>query len=114
LSSKHYAYIWMDGINFNVRLDDELSCILVIIGATRNGTKELLAVQDGFRESKLAWQEILLDLKAWGLRNCQHWPSETERLVFGLCPLKSSRSLATNAAGCTRPLERQRRPVNLL
>jgi transposase-like protein len=67
LSNKHYVYIWADGIHFNVRLDDERSCVLVIIGATKEGTKELLAVQDGYRESKLGWQEILRDLKARGL-----------------------------------------------
>lgn len=67
LSDKHYVYIWVDGIHFNVRLDDERSCVLVIMGATKDGTKELLAVQDGYRESKLAWQEILRDLKARGL-----------------------------------------------
>lgn len=67
LSEKHYVYIWVDGIHFNVRLDDERSCVLVIIGATKDGTKELLAVQDGYRESKLAWQEILRDLKGRGL-----------------------------------------------
>jgi len=67
LSNKHYVYIWVDGIHFNVRLDDERSCVLVIMGATKDGTKELLAVQDGYRESKLAWQEILRDLKTRGL-----------------------------------------------
>lgn len=67
LSDKHYVYIWVDGIHFNVRLDDERSCVLVIMGATKDGTKELLAVQDGYRESKLAWQEILRDLKVRGL-----------------------------------------------
>jgi transposase-like protein len=67
LSEKHYVCIWVDGIHFNVRLDDARSCVLVIIGATKDGTKELLAVQDGYRESKLAWQEILRDLKARGL-----------------------------------------------
>jgi len=67
LSDKHYAYIWVDGIHFNVRLDDERSCILVIIGATQDGKKELLAVHDGYRESKVSWREILRDLKARGL-----------------------------------------------
>ena len=68
LSDKHYVYIWVDGIHFNVRLDDERSCVLVIIGATKDGEKELLAVSDGYRESKLAWQEILRDLKTRGLK----------------------------------------------
>ncbi|MGM0365809.1 MAG: hypothetical protein ACQEP5_04675 [Actinomycetota bacterium] len=49
----------MDGINFNVRLDDERSCILIIMAADRHGNKELLAAQDGYRESKIAWAEIL-------------------------------------------------------
>jgi transposase-like protein len=67
LDGKRYVYIWVDGIHFNVRLDDERSCILVIIGATREGQKELLAVHDGYRESKLSWQEVLRDLKSRGL-----------------------------------------------
>lgn len=67
LSEKHYVYIWVDGIYFNVRLDDERSCILVMIGATADGKKELIAVYDGYRESKLSWQEVLRDLKARGL-----------------------------------------------
>lgn len=69
LSEKHYVYLWVDGIHFNVRLDDERSCILVVIGATQDGRKELLAVQDGYRESKLSWSEILHELKARGLKN---------------------------------------------
>ena len=68
LSGNRYVYIWVDGIYFNVRLDDERSCILVMIGATADGKKELIAVYDGYRESKLSWQEILRDLKARGLR----------------------------------------------
>ena len=67
LSGKKYAYFWVDGIYFNVRLDDERSCILVIMAADENGNKELLAVSDGFRESKTSWKEILLDLKGRGL-----------------------------------------------
>lgn len=68
LSQKYYAYIWVDGIHFNVRLDDERSCILVVIGATKDGKKELLAVDDGYRESKLSWQEVLRGLKSRGLK----------------------------------------------
>jgi putative transposase len=67
LSSKHYAYIWADGIYFNVRLTDERPCLLVIMGATTEGKKELLAIHDGIRESKLSWQEVLQDLKRRGL-----------------------------------------------
>jgi len=67
LRGKRYVYVWADGINFNVRLDDERTCILVLMGATADGTKELLAVHDGYRESKLSWVELLRDLKARGL-----------------------------------------------
>jgi len=67
LSHKHYVYFWVDGVYFNVRLEDEKSCILVIMGADKNGNKELVAVCDGFRESKLSWREMLLDLKQRGL-----------------------------------------------
>jgi len=60
---KHYVYFWVDGIHFNVRLDDDKCCILVIIGADKDGNKELIAVSDGHRESKIAWKELLLDLR---------------------------------------------------
>lgn len=69
LSDKHYVYVWADGIYFNVRLDDERACILVLMGATKDGEKELLAVNDGYRESKLSWQEMLQDLKNRGLKS---------------------------------------------
>jgi len=67
LSGKEYVYIWADGIYFNVRLTADRPCILVIIGATADGDKELIAVHDGERESKLSWTEILEDLKRRGL-----------------------------------------------
>jgi len=67
LSHKNYVYFWVDGIYFNVRLDDARSCILVIMGADKHGNKELVAVCDGYRESKIAWKEMLLDLKQRGL-----------------------------------------------
>jgi len=67
LSETRYVYWWVDGIYFNVRLDDERQCILVIIGAKADGTKELIAVEDGFRESKESWQSIIRELKRRGL-----------------------------------------------
>jgi putative transposase len=67
LSGKKYVYWWADGIYFNVRLDDERTCILVIIGATAEGKKELLAIEEGYRESEISWKNILLDLKKRGL-----------------------------------------------
>ena len=67
LSGKNYVYFWVDGVYFNVRLEDDRSCILVIMAADKYGNKELLAVSDGYRESKLSWREMLLDLKQRGL-----------------------------------------------
>jgi putative transposase len=67
LSAKRYVYWWADGIYFNVRLDDDRTCVLVLIGATEDGTKELLAVVDGFRESKDSWGDLLRELKSRGL-----------------------------------------------
>ncbi len=68
LSDKRYVYFWADGIYFNVRLEKDRPCILVIMGALEDGTKEIIAVHDGQRESKLSWQEVLRDLKKRGLR----------------------------------------------
>ncbi len=67
LSHKRYVYIWADGIYCNVRME-ERQCLLVIIGATQDGKKELLALESGFRESELSWTELLLDLKHRGLK----------------------------------------------
>ncbi|MCP4003668.1 MAG: IS256 family transposase [bacterium] len=67
LSGKRYAYLWVDGIHFNIRLEEHRQCILVVMGATADGKKELVAVQDGYRESEQSWKEVLLDLKARGL-----------------------------------------------
>jgi putative transposase len=66
LSDKHYVYFWVDGIYCNVRMDDK-QCLLVIIGASKDGKKELVAIVGGFRESELSWTELLLDLKSRGL-----------------------------------------------
>jgi len=70
LTGTRYVYFWADGIHFNVRLEDtenKRQCILVIIGARTDGTKELVAVLDGYRESKLSWMEVLSSLKERGL-----------------------------------------------
>lgn len=67
LSQKRYVYWWADGIYFNVRLDEERSCVLVLVGALEDGTKELLAVVGGYRESTQSWRELLQGLKAHGL-----------------------------------------------
>jgi len=66
LSQKRYVYWWVDGIYSNVRMDDRL-CLLVIIGVTEHGYKELVAVEDGYRESSASWQEVLINLRERGL-----------------------------------------------
>ena len=66
LSAKKYVYFWADGIYSHVRMDDRL-CLLVIIGVTEHGVKELVAVEDGFRESTASWTEVLTGLRERGL-----------------------------------------------
>jgi transposase-like protein len=67
LIGKPFVYIWVDGVHFGVRLEDASQCILVVMGATVDGKKELLAMLDGYRESAESWKELLLDLKQRGL-----------------------------------------------
>jgi putative transposase len=67
LSAKRYVYVWADGIYLQARLEDEKQCILVLIGATPEGRKELVGFTDGARESAQDWRELLLDLKRRGL-----------------------------------------------
>ena len=68
LTAKRYVYFWVDGIYFGARMEEEKQCILVIIGATDKGQKELIAITDGYRESAQSWREVLLDLKRRGLK----------------------------------------------
>jgi putative transposase len=71
LSEKEYVYVWADGIHVKVRLEDDANkkqCILVLMGATADGKKELIAVLDGYRESEQSWSELLLGLKHRGLK----------------------------------------------
>jgi transposase-like protein len=67
LAGERYVYVWADGVHFNIRLDEGRQCILVLMGATADGRKELIAVADGYRESEQSWKELLLDVKARGL-----------------------------------------------
>jgi len=67
LSAKRYVYFWIDGIHVQARLEQDAQCLLVIIGATPEGKKELVGLTDGVRESTQSWKELLLDLKRRGL-----------------------------------------------
>jgi transposase-like protein len=68
LSDRDYVYVWADGVHFNIRLEDDRLCTLVLIGVRPDGNKELIAVEDGYRESTDSWQTLLRDLKRRGMR----------------------------------------------
>ncbi len=68
LAGKRYVYLWADGIYFNIRNENDRQCILVIIGVTDTGVKELLGLEAGFRESELSWKPLLLRLQDQGLK----------------------------------------------
>ena len=63
LSTRRYVYVWADGVYFTPRLDHDRQCMLVLIGADADGKKELLAIEDGYRESTQSWRELLLRLR---------------------------------------------------
>ena len=67
LAGKQYVYVWADGVYFNIRLEGGRQCLLVLMGASADGQKELIALQDGQRESEQSWKELLLDVQARGL-----------------------------------------------
>ena len=67
LEDRPYAYVWADGIHFNIRLEEDRQCILVLMGATPEGKKELITVVDGYRESEQSWRQLLLDCRQRGL-----------------------------------------------
>ena len=67
LSARHYVYVWADGVYLQARLEPQAECMLVIIGATPEGRKELVGFQVGLRESAQSWRELLVDVKARGL-----------------------------------------------
>jgi putative transposase len=70
MQGKKYVYLWADGVYFNIRLGEgERQCVLVIIGVREDGTKELIAMEDGVRESRLSWKSLLASLKERGLES---------------------------------------------
>jgi transposase-like protein len=68
LAEADYVYVWVDGIHFNIRLEEERLCCLVIVGVRADGTKELVAIADGYRESTESWADLLRDCKRRGMR----------------------------------------------
>ena len=67
LSARRYVYVWADGVYLQARMEPQAECMLVLIGATPDGKKELLGFRTGMRESAQSWKELLVDLKARGL-----------------------------------------------
>src|SRR3712207_5904527 len=67
LSARHYVYVWAEGVYLQARMEPQADCMLVLIGATPEGKKELIGFQVGLRESAQSWRELLVDLKARGL-----------------------------------------------
>src|SRR6266852_4754904 len=68
LAERDYVHLWADGVHFTIRLDEERLCTLVLIGVRPDGTKEVVALEDGYRESAESWRTVLRDLKRRGLR----------------------------------------------
>ena len=87
LSDKRYVYLWVDGIYSNVRLDDRL-CLLVVMGVTEHGRKELIAVEEGYRESEASWLELLNGLVARGLTTSPKLATADGALGFWKAPSK--------------------------
>jgi transposase-like protein len=88
LCGKEYVYVWADGIYFGCRLTDDRPCVLVLMGATREGAKELIAVLDGQRESETSWTGLLLDLKGRGLTTAPKIATGDGSLGFWLAMAK--------------------------
>jgi putative transposase len=68
LSEQDYVYVWADGVHFRIRLEEDRLCALVMIGVKPDGTKELLAIEDGYRESTESWSSVLRNLRRRGMR----------------------------------------------
>ena len=88
LSGKRYVYLWADGLYFGCRLGDDRPCLLVLMGATADGRKELIAMTDGQRESETSWTALLLDCKARGMSQAPKLATGDGSLGFWLALAK--------------------------
>ena len=103
LSAKSYVYVWADGVYLQARLENESQCILIIIGATPEGKKELLGFVDGARESAHDWRALLLDLKRRGLSMAPRLAVADGALGFWKAIGEVWPRPVSNDAGCIRP-----------
>lgn len=102
LIDEKYVYIWADGIYSTLRGEDDRLCLLVIMGVNEQGEKRLLALSDGYRESKASWLNILQDLEARGLKTAPKLAIGDGALGFGLLWMRHGPKPVANAAGYTR------------
>jgi transposase-like protein len=98
LSAKRYVYCWADGIHLEARLEEQAQCILVIIGATPEGRKELIGFTDGMRESSQSWRDLLLDLKVGRDRSIHAPPQDELGFYRQLIHIAAGRGWKTGAA----------------
>ena len=103
LAARRYVYIWADGVYLQARMEDNAECMLVLIGATPEGKKELVGFQVGVRESAQSWRELLVEVKRRGLKIAQKLLSAMARSASGKRSTKSSPARNISDAGCTRP-----------
>ena len=101
LADRDYVYVWVDGIHFNIRLEDDRLGTLVMIGARPDGTKELVALEDGYRESTASWAEVLRDLQRRGLRAPGGRGSGTAPWASGRPSGTCGQTRPSNATGST-------------
>ena len=104
LSARRYVYVWADGVFLQARMEDHGECMLVLIGATPEGKKELIGFQVGVRESAQSWRELLVEVKQpRAARSPRKSPSATVRSASGRRSTRSFPARGISAAGCTRP-----------
>ncbi len=102
LSARRYVYLWADGVYLQARMEPQAECMLVLIGATPEGKKELVGFHAGYRESAQSWKELLVELKARGLAaGAGIGRLATARSASGRRSTRRFRRRAISAAGCT-------------
>ncbi len=121
LSARRYVYVWADGVYLQARMEPQAECMLVLMGATPEGRKELLGFQVGVWESAQSWRELLVDLKARGLSSHPSWRPATGRSASGRrwtrCRLRPGTSAAPYtkrpmcSTGCPGPSSQRPRPI---
>ena len=101
LADRDYVYVWVDGIHFNIRLEDDRLCTLVMIGARPDGTKELIALEDGYRESTESWADVLRDLRRRGGCGRRWWRLGTAPWASGARCVRCGPRRGSSATGAT-------------